>query len=265
MSARHAVARILTGPDEWTRRRLQIAMATAGVVTIMVVAGIGWSIVALLHGGTATASADQTSHAISYGAATLGPEGSLSKALPGPLAPKQARTIRLPQPSTLGDAQVGTGLPHSAAGAMAQLVAIDQRAIGSASVVTAEDVIASWASPGGPTFRTWSGVAAVEALLRAAGVPTIGSSDLTVQLDPEMGLVRDSSRDAATVCVDFVVSATIDDSKSSHIAVADCQHMSWAADRWLIGSGPEASPTASLWPGTSASYAAGYLWLEVLP
>jgi hypothetical protein len=131
--------------------------------------------------------------------------------------------------------------------------------------VTAQDVIAAWAAPGGPSPESWSGVAAVQTLLESAGLPANGASDLVVQLDPAMGLIQDTGTGTATVCVDFILTATVGASQPDRIAAADCQHLIWTAGRWVIGPGAEPVPTPSLWPGTQASYDAGYQWLEVLP
>ena len=79
-----------------------------------------------------------------------------------------------------------------------------------------------------------------------------------------MGLVQDET--TTTVCVDFVLaSPSVGGASRARIAVADCQRMVWHRDRWIIAPGAEAAPTPSLWPGTQASYDAGYQWLEVEP
>ena len=264
MSARTSMARMLAGPEEWNRRRLQVLLSVAGLVVAAVVAGIVWSLIELLGtGATDDSSGAESDTAIADAGA--GPASSMNAAQPGPLSTGQTGTIRIPQPSTLGDAQVGTGFPPSAAGALAQLIAIDRRAIESASVVTAQDVIAAWASPGGPSPESWSGVAAVRTLLEAAGLPANGSTDLAIQLEPAMGLIQGAGMGMATICVDFILTATVAGNQPERVAVADCQHLTWRADRWAIAPGAEAEPTPSLWPGTQASYDAGYQWLEVLP
>jgi hypothetical protein len=256
---------LLAGPQEWNRRRLQILLGAGAVVVLAVAAGIVWSVLELLQHGSASSSATGQGHDSKVARLpAYGGDGSLTRAQPGPLSAESVAGIKLPQPAAIGAAQVGTGVPHSPGGAMAQLIAIDQRAIASASVVTAQDVITAWAAPGGPTPTSWSGVAAVQTLLESAGLPANGSSDLTIQLDPEMGRIQHAGEEP-TVCVDFVLSATVRGGAPTQSAVADCQHMTWLGGRWVIASGPEATPTASLWPGTQASYDAGYEWLEIQP
>lgn len=261
MSPRLRVARMVAAPEEWNRRRLQVALAVVALVIGAVVAGVIWTVVGLLGVGS-----DQTGNASDNTSTATDPrpvqEAPVLEAQPGPLSAGSAGSLRLQQPSSLGEAQVGTGFDKSPEGALGQLIAIDRRAIESASVVTAQDVITAWSAPGGPTAETWSGVAAVRTLLESAQLPASGATELTIQLEPAMGLILD---DAPTVCVDFILSVAVLDSPADRIAVADCQHMEWVGERWVIAEGEEASPTASLWPGSQASYDAGYQWLEIEP
>jgi hypothetical protein len=261
MSARLAVARMLAGPEEWSRRRLQVLLAIAVVVGVAVVGGMVWSIVELTRVGPASSDGAKTGE--SPGAYGHAPRSApIEEAQPGPLSTGSTGIIRIQQPSSLGRAQVGTGFSPSARGALAQLIAIDRRAIESGSVVTAQHVIASWAAPGGPTPETWSGVAAVRIVLESAGLPANGSTDLAIQLDPAMGQIKGQP---PTVCVDFILTATVRAGEPDRVAVADCQHMTWLGGRWVIAAGNEPAATPSLWPGTQASYDAGYRWLEVEP
>lgn len=264
MSARTSVVRMLAGPEEWSRRKLQVLLGVAVLVVIAVVAGIVWSVIELLGAGAPPHSPRaESGKAASDSAAAHAT--SIDDAQPGPLSTGHTGTIRIPQPSKLGRAQVGTGFPPTAEGALAQLIAIDRRAIESGSVVTAQGVIAAWAVPGGPSAESWSGVAAVQTLLEAAGLPANGSTDLAIQLEPSMGQVQDTGTGTATVCIDFILTAAVAGNQPDRVAAADCQHMTWRGDSWAIASGEEAEPTPSLWPGTQASYDAGYRWLEFLP
>ena len=178
-----------------------------------------------------------------------------SAARPGSLTTKQFKEIRLPAPTSLGPVGVSSGFPRTPEGALAQLAAIDQLVLQSASVATAQDVIREWAMPGGPTPESWSGVDAVAALLSSAGVSGNGDSTLTVSASPEMGLIKDES-DSLVACVDFVVTAT--KTKTASVAAADCQRMVWVDGRWMIGAGPEPAQAPSVWPGTDAALEVGY-------
>jgi hypothetical protein len=259
MHARIRAARMLSAPDEWSRRRLQVILAVAVAVVAAVVGGIVWSVVELVQADTGSAHAEDAEGVTAE--RTSGPI-SVNGAQPGTLSSGSTGVIHIPQPRSLGEAQVATGFPKSTEGALAQLIAIDRRAIESGSVVTAQDVIAAWADPGGPTPTTWSGVAAVQSLLESAGLPANGSTELAIQLEPAMGLVQDET---PTVCVDFILSVTVRGGEPARIAVADCQRMAWTGVRWVIAAGDEATPTPSLWPGSQASYDAGYQWLKVEP
>lgn len=261
MSPRLRVARMVAGPEEWNRRRLQVALAVVALVVGAIVAGVVWSVVELLRVGNGETgdTTDDTSIAADGLPAQAAP---IEGAQPGALSTGSVGSLRLQQPSSLGEAQVGTGFPPSPEGALAQLIAIDRRAIESASVVTAQDVITAWSAPGGPTAETWSGVAAIRSLLESAQLPASGATDLTIRLEPAMGLIQD---DTPTVCVDFILSVAVLGNPAYRIAVADCQRMEWVGERWLIAAGQEASPTPSLWPGSQASYDVGYQWLEIEP
>lgn len=264
MSARASMTWMLAGPEAWNRRRLQILLGVGALVVAAVLAGMVWSVIALIGGGKANDRPRAESGAAERNS-DAAPPSSIDAAQPGSLSNGSTGTIKIPQPSTLGAAQVGTGFPQSAKGALAQLIAIDRRAIESASVVTAQDVVGAWAAPGGPSPESWSGVAAVRTLLEGARLPATGSTDLVIRLEPAMGLIQDVGVGRATVCVDFILTAGVVGNQPDRVAAADCQHMIWRGDRWAIAPGAEAALTPSLWPGTQASYNVGYQWLELLP
>ena len=228
-------------------------------VIAAVVTGIVWSVIELVQGDHGSSRAENAEGAA---AEQAWGDSAVDAAQPGTLSRGSTGVIHIPQPRSLGEAQVATGFPRSMEGALAQLIAIDRRAIESGSVVTAQDVITAWAAPGGPTSESWSGVAAVQSLLESAGLPANGSTELAIQVEPAMGLVQDET---PTVCVDFILSVAVRGGEPARIAVADCQRMTWTGDRWVIAAGDEATPTPSLWPGSQASYDAGYQWLEVEP
>jgi hypothetical protein len=271
---RSARVRLPAAPDEWSRRRLQIALTVGAATALAVVAGGAWSVRTMLDDASAP---DPAAHAGVHPAsreevlavAPL-PTADPEDALPGPLTTGSTEAITLPPPRSMGAVQVPTGFPHTPEGALAQLIAIDQRALESASVVTAQEVIASWAEPGGPTAQTWSGVRAVVVLLSAAGLSAEATDDLQVALRPAMGFIKGSvGEDFVVPCVDFVATITptaaTGASTPVRVAAADCQRMVWRGDRWRIGSGEEPATPPSVWPGTPASYDAGYRWLAAAP
>jgi hypothetical protein len=264
-----------------------VLVGAGGLAIALVLAGIGLSIYYMLHPIEPT-PAISSSEAGGVSAKLRDPRDVLAErpmptanaeaAHPGPLTTKRFRALVLPGARRLGAAGVSTGFPHTPAGALAQLIAIDQAALQSASVPAAQQVITAWATPGGPTAESWSGVKAIAAMLSAAGLPDSGSPSFTVSATPELGLVKGTVGDGyAVVCVDFVVTATL--TATARTAVADCQRMVWtdhdttshdATDsaggqkrrhqggRWLVGPGPEPAQPPSVWPGTQAAHTAGY-------
>lgn len=264
----HRAFTMPSAPQVWTRRKLQVLLAATTAAAVALAAGAAWSVVALLRttsSPTPTTDADRSTAAAAtvqdrLAAAPL-PPASLEQARPGSLSTTQVASLPLPEASRIGPANVATGFPQTPAGAMAQLVAIDQAAIQPASVGTAQQVIENWAAPDGPTAQDWSGVRAVTELLSAAGLAGSGTAALTLSLSPSMGFVKGHIGDDFVVpCVDFVVTAALA-AQTNRIAVADCQRMTWQTDRWVIGAGFEPAPAPSLWPGTQESFDAGYLWL----
>jgi hypothetical protein len=180
-----------------------------------------------------------------------------SDAQPSVLSTRDPGSIVLPASTTTGPVAVPAGFTHTPAGALAQLAAIDTAALDSASIGGAQAVIDHWAAPGGPTAATWSGVLAMADFLSAAGLPAGKPPDLALSATPLMGLVKATDGgDWVVACVDFEVDATL--ARTARVAVADCQRMAWAGNRWVVGPGTEPAPAPSIWPGTDASIDAGY-------
>lgn len=269
-----------SGTEHWSRRRLQVLLVClVGVVAALLAGGL-WSVVTLIGtGGSEARPSMKGQHQTTLStldelAAAPLPVVPAEAAQPSALSAASTSSIVIPQPQSLGSVRVQTGFPPTPEGALAQLVAIDQRALESVSVTTAQQVITRWALPGGPTNSSWSGTRAVATLLSAAGLTADGGGELEVVLRPAMGLIKgQAGRDFVVPCVDFVatispistVRSTGGGSVRVAVAVADCQRMVWHGGSWRIGPGEEPAPAPSIWPGTRASYDAGYLWLEVAP
>jgi len=262
-------ASVIDPQTQWTRRKLQVLLAATVVVVVLLVGGGVWSVLSLLHADTTittdTTGADTGGTAQDRLANQPLAPAPLEKAQPGTLSTGGTGTLRIPAPISVGAANVPTGYPRTPRGALAQLIAIDQTALASASVRNAQLVIDGWAAPGGPTAQTWSGVQAVATLLSAAGLPADGSGGLVVTVQPAMGFIKGSVGDDFVVpCVDLVITATFGGA-THRIAAADCQRMVWDGHRWIIGPGQEPAAAPSLWPGTQESFDAGYQWLETGP
>ena len=249
------------GAGVWSRRRLVAALSGGTLTLALLLAGLGVALHGMLTStdpsAPTTTSRSEAPDPREQLADSGFPAVEESAARPGPLSTTPFETLVIPSPTRAGPADVATGFPQTAAGALAQLIAIDQAALQSGSVIGAQEVVRAWAAPGGPTPATWSGVLAVADLLQAAGLPAEGSPTLVISASPEMGLVKGSVGPAYVVaCVDFVVTATL--SQTARVAAADCQRMEWRGDRWMIGEGPEPAQAPSVWPGTDAAHAVGY-------
>ena len=261
----------LGDPDiEWSRVRLQILLAAATTVVLAMVVGGVWSVANMFTSSSSGegAGADSPQSAQDQLANQELPTAPLEAAQPGSLSSDQTGTLEIPVPLEVGEVGVATGFPRTPEGALAQLAAIDTTALASASVRVAQDVITQWAAPGGPTTKSWSGVQAVAALLESAGMSSDARNTLTVGVEPTMGFIKGTVGDAFVIpCIDFIITATPTNGEPQQIAAADCQRMVWLDDsrggRWVIGAGEEPAPAPSLWPGSQASFDAGYAWLEV--
>ena len=257
----------LADPDtEWTRRRLQLLLGAVVAVVLALIAGGVWSVTSRLTGSASTNGASSASaHSAQDRLADQRlPEAPLEAAQPGSLSAGETGTLEIPAPMEVGEVGVATGFPHTPAGALAQLTAIDSTALSSASVRVAQDVISQWAAPRGPTAESWSVVQGLAGLLESAGMSPDAQNSITIGVEPKMGFIKGTVGDDFVIpCIDFVITATTAAGRPQQVAAADCQRMVWQDDRWVIGPGEEPAPAPSLWPGSQASFDAGYQWLEV--
>lgn len=249
----------------WGPARLFLLIVVSALVALAVLAGLVLAVVGVLTGerrdgaGAAprvAAPATELSQQDALAAAPM-PTADPDAALPGPLSNRAAGVLEVPSATGVGSADVPTGLPRTPEGALAQLAAIDVTAMQTSSLDGVREVIAEWAAPGGPTPQTWSGAHGMASLLSAAGLSGAGSPELAFVVRPVMGLVKGTvGEDFAVVCVNLEFTVTVEE--TSRIAIADCQRMAWARDRWVIGAGAEPAPAPSVWPGTDAAIDAGW-------
>jgi hypothetical protein len=251
--------------SEWGPARLLTLIAVNALVALAVLVGLVLAVIsALTQDGPdapeparpAATSPAEISRRDGLAAAPMS-SAEPEAALPGPVSTRAAGVLELPRATGLGPADVPTGFPRTPEGALAQLAAVDVTAMQTGSMDGVRRVIAEWAAPGGPTPETWSGVDGMATLLSAAGLSGAGSPQLAIVVRPVMGLVKGTvGADFTVVCVNFEFTVTVE--QTSRIAIADCQRMVWAGDRWVIGPGAEPAPSPSVWPGTEAAIAAGY-------
>lgn len=256
-------AQVGQAPD-WGAAKLLVIAVISALVGLAVLAGVVLAVVAAIRDDEPAAP---TTSVEEPGPSSVSRQDALAAApmraadpddaLPGPLSTRAAGVIELPRPISTGPADVPSGFPRTPEGALAQLAAIDTTAMEIGSVDGVRRVIDAWAASGGPTGETWSGVQGMASLLSAAGLSSAGSPQLAIVVRPVMGLIKGTvGPDFAVVCVDYEFTVTLE--QTARAAVADCQRMQWAGDRWLIGAGSEPAPGPSIWPGTDAAIASGY-------
>jgi hypothetical protein len=251
--------------SEWGPARLLVLVAGSALLALAVLTGLVLAVIGALTGDEpdatdaarqAAAPPTEVSQQDALAAAPM-PAADSDAALPGPVSSQAADVLGVPHATGVGPAEVPTGFPRTPEGALARLAAIDVTAMQTGSMGGVRQVIAAWAAPGGPTPETWSGVDGMASLLSAAGLSSAGSPQLAIVVRPVMGLIKGTvGAEFAVVCVDLEFTVTVE--QTSRIAVADCQRMAWAGDRWVIGPGAEPAPAPSVWPGTDAAVAAGW-------
>lgn len=283
----------------WTRRKMLGLLIGAGCAALLLVAGLVLAVTTAVHPAprhaaagqrgadkvTLTVPASGTASGSSGGSPLAAAEDALaarpmpqvdqSVSEPGPVSTRDpGPAIVLPSSIGAGPVGVPTGYPHTAAGAMAQMAAIDQTALQSGSLAGARSVITAWAMPGGPTASSWSGVAALAQFFDAAGLSGGGSAQLSLVATPLMGLIKGTvGPDFVIPCVDFEIDATL--TTTARVGIADCERMVWTptssapptmssssvsatGGRWMVGPGSEPATPPSVWPDTDTAITVGY-------
>jgi hypothetical protein len=284
---------------QWPRQKMLALLIAAGTGCVVLVLGLVLAVVYAIgpgHGSGGSSSAQGGSgHSAGHVASGSGgsravtdprdvladkamPEVGEDASHPSAVSPANPGELVIPAPSATGPAQVPTGFPHTPAGALAQLAAIDQIAMQSGSLAGARDVIASWAVHGGPDGATWSVVTGLGDLFNELGLSGGGSGQLALVLTPLMGQIKGRvGPDFVIPCVDFELDVTLQ--QTARGATADCQRMIWqpapggpaggalgkAGGRWVIGSGPEPATPPSVWPDTATAIVVGYQDLRTEP
>lgn len=280
--ARRRVQRALTptAAEPWQRGKLIAVLAAALAAGVLAVFGIGLAIYYTVTTGhrttaaaagepggtglatppprpTSTADPGTTQYAQDRLANKPMPVVDLAAAQPAAVSTRNPGTLVIPTATRTGAAGVPTGFPHTPAGALAQMAAIDQTAMTSGTLSGVRAVITAWSTPGGPTAATWSGVAAMADFLSSAGLSGAGSSQLTMVVTPVMGLIKGTvGPDFVVPCVDFQFDVTL--ASTQHVAEADCERMVWDGTRWVIGPGAEPANPPSVWADTDTAIAVGY-------
>lgn len=279
---RRRVRRALTPTEAkpWERGKLVAVLGVALAACLLAVLGLGLAVYYTLNPGhhsaaaapgdangdgpvtqsprpTSTADPGTQQYAEDTLANKAMPTVDLSAAQPAAVSTRNPGTLIVPKATTTGAAGVPTGFPHTPAGALAQMAAIDQTAMQSGTLSGVRVVIGQWSSPGGPNQQSWSGDAAMADFLSSAGLSGAGSAQLAMVVTPVMGLVKGTvGPDFVVPCVDFQFDVTLN--STQHVAEADCERMVWQGDRWVIGPGAEPADPPSVWADTETAIAVGY-------
>lgn len=262
-----------TPSEPWGRNRLLLMLFAATTVAGLLVAGLGmviWSALAapgqpaVTAGsqGAATVAGSVRDRIAAAPMANLDPGAAFS---PDPVTTSTSE-LRVPIAQIdLGPADVPTGFPHTAEGAVGQLAAIEKAVLESMSLPVTRDIHTAWVQPGGPSAEEWELTRNVESFLAAARQGGV-EKDLTtlVSATPVAGLVKGSDGpDWSVVCVLMDVQAVI--RTESRMGYGFCSRMAWNAgeQRWLVASGAEPARAPSAWPGSRAAAEAGWqTWID---
>lgn len=251
--------------------RAWLALAVIGLLLIVVVSGIVFTVASSLATGQSHPRGDpraagRSSPAASTATSSVNVQDELA-ARPMPQLPASASR---PQPLAAGSAPpplatpsatqqsglVPTGFPRTPEGALAQLAAVDSVALRD---LTPNQLAAvhTWAAlPGAVALTDWTPYVAATAALEAAGLPQ-GSADLTSTFTPVEGLIKGTAgTDFAVVCVLGEWQVTY--RATSRAGAADCQRMVWSQGRWHIGPGAQPAYGPSAWPGSADAVRAGW-------
>lgn len=158
-------------------------------------------------------------------------------------------SIKLPQSSTL-----------SAAGALAQLKALDENAMAGGDPDVYARAYRQDSLPGAPDPRS-TGLSSVLVSFRAAGgLPDTGpATGLSVTYQVVEGLIKGTEDGGRFAVVCVLGELTVQDRGQTVAAgVGDCQALRWTGTEWRISPGALAAPAPCAWPGSVESVEAGY-------
>ena len=169
-----------------------------------------------------------------------------------------APVIGVPSPTETGPANVATGLPHTPAGAVAQLAAIDTTVLQAMSIPATHQIYTQWSHPDAPPARRWVMTRNVQAFLESARQPGQSTeAGVTVTAIPVAGQVKGTDGpDWVLACVLLDVRVVI--TAQARVAYGHCEAMTWDTDRWVIAPGQAPAPAPSTWPGTDLAGEAGW-------
>jgi hypothetical protein len=254
----------------WARRRLLAVLAAVIATAAVLLAGLVYALwLALASTGTGEAPAGGSPGRRSNRAAVRDriaaePMLRVTPADSQPMAPAAVAgpTIQVPPSTRTGPVSVPSGFPHTPAGAVGQLAAIEVAVLQGMSIPLADRVYAGWAMPGGVGAAEWEMTRNVQAFLGTAGMGQQKDPTTAVVATPAAAQVKGvDGPDWVLACVLLEVRAVI--SVDARMGYGYCERMQWQQDRWMIGPGRPPARAPSTWPGSElSSRAAWRTWVD---
>lgn len=261
--------------EPWSRRRLiTVLVLVAGVALLLVTGLVYASITALRPRPAVTADG-----AVARGSETSGRASGRAyrdalAAQPmlatitddmtptGPALAKPGQMVAPPSDGT-GPAGVPSGFPHTPAGAVGQLAAIDITTLTPMSVGFARDVHQGWAMAGA-RFDRWEIARSIRDFHASAGTVD-GDAGVTLSATAVGAQIKGvDGPDWVLACVQLDINAVV--VEQVRFGYGHCERMQWHGAKWMIGPGRPPSPAPSTWPGSQRSLDAGWqLWVDASP
>ena len=165
-----------TGTRAWGKGRLLVVLVALVVAGLVVLTGMGLLVAASLTPRSMSITAatapgpsrdvdrrDSLAARAMLAVSDADSRGGTPVATPGP-------SIVIPGSTVIGPARVPSGFPHTPAGAIGQLTAIEIAVLMQMSVAGTGEIYQSWIMPGAPALDRWPLMMHVQAFLAAAGL-----------------------------------------------------------------------------------------------
>jgi hypothetical protein len=257
------------GPRARGRGRLILLLMTILVTGLVLVAGAGLLVVRAF-----TPSSSSAPHPAATPVTTRDGRDDLAAELMYPATEADRRSglpaltsapvIVVPGSTLIGPARLPSGFPHTPAGAIGQLAAIEISVLSQMSVPGTREIYTAWALPGAPAQDDWPLMVHVRSFLAVTGTGQVKDPTTTIRLEPVGAQTKaNDGPDWTIACV--LVKATVTIRTQAGAGFGYCERMQWdtPSSRWLIAPGISPALAPSTWPGTVAAQQAGWLtWAD---
>lgn len=267
----------------WSRQRLLAVLAGVVGAALLLLAGLGYAAYLTISGDTARQQSPDNTPAYIRGipaprtgqghgrthrdAIAAAPMLRVDPDAMNPTAPAAtvAPDLTVPSATALGPADVPSRFPHTPAGAVGQLAAIEATVLSQMSIAATSRIHRAWALPGAADVAAWPLTKDVQAFLTASDSGPTMDATTTVVATPAGAMVKGTDGpDWTLACVLLQISATIE--TDAQIGYGYCEAMAWArsseggrpSGRWMIAPGHPAATAPSTWPGSTLAIRAGW-------